>query len=55
MKKYKTLAVDFAIINFFSGRTGSDVSVIIKNATDRIAITAAKLGIKPESVLPNVK
>jgi hypothetical protein len=55
MKKYKTLAVDFAIINFFSGRTGSDVSVIIKNATDRIAITAAKLGVKPESILPNVK
>jgi hypothetical protein len=54
-KKYKTLAVDMAIINFFSGRSGGDVARIIANAKDRIAITAAKLGIKPESVLPDVK
>jgi hypothetical protein len=55
VKKYKTLAVDMAIINFFSGRSGGDVARIIANAKDRIAITAAKLGIKPESVVPDVK
>jgi len=55
VKKYKTLVVDLAIINFFSGRSGADVGLIIANAEKRIAITAVKLGIEPKSVLPDIK
>jgi hypothetical protein len=54
-KKYFNLAVDLAIVDFFSGRTGADVANVLGLANGRIAAEVAALGIKPESILPNIK
>lgn len=53
--RYFNLGVELAIINFYQGRRGADVAGVIAQAKDQIALIATHLGIRPESVLPQIK
>jgi hypothetical protein len=54
-KAFHNIVVDQAILFFYSGRVGASVPQITAEAKERLAFEYAKMGIKYESITPEVR